>query len=134
MSTSALDPFLEAVREHDPAKLSATLADTISMHGPLVPEPITGRERVLPALGLAFGAVDDFRFGEIIAEVDQYAITFTGTIGGEAVEGLERLHLDAQGKIDAFTAFIRPLAALVALQNRVAPAFGIPAMQLTPIA
>jgi hypothetical protein len=134
MSTSALDPYLEAVRNHDQGKLSASLADDIVMHGPLVIEPITGRDQVLPVLGLAFGAVEDFRFGAILSAPGQYAVAFTGTIGGQDIEGIELLHLDGHSKIDSFTAFVRPLAAVVALQNQVAPALGIPAMSLTPTA
>ncbi len=132
MSTSELDPYLQAVRDNDHGKLAASLAGGIVMHGPLVIEPITGRDQVAPVLGLAFGAVEGFRFGEILAAPDQYAITFTGKIGAEAIEGMEHLHLDPHGKIDSFTAYVRPLAALVALQNQVAPALGLPAMKLTP--
>ncbi len=58
----------------------------------------------------------------------------TGKIDGEYVEVIEYLHLDAQEKIDSFTVFVRPLAGLVALQNRLAPALGVPALTLTPIA
>lgn len=132
MSTSALDPYLQAVRDNDHGKLAASLADDVVMHGPLVIQPITGRDQVAPVLGLAFGAVEGFRFGEILSAPDQYAIAFTGKIGAEAIEGIEHLHLDPHGKIDSFTAYVRPLAALVALQNQVAPALGLPAMTLTP--
>ena len=132
MSTSVLDPYLQAVRDNDHGKLAASLAGEIVMHGPLVSEPITGRDQVAPVLGLAFGAVEGFRFGEILSAPGQYAIAFTGKIRGEAIEGMELLHLDPHGKIDSLTAFVRPLAALVALQNQVAPALGLPAMTLTP--
>jgi len=131
MNTSALDPYMEAVRDNDQGKLSASLSDDIVMHGPLVIEPITGRDQVLPVLGLAFGAVDDFRFGKILSAPDQYAVAFAGKIGSEHIKGMELLHLDEHGKIDSLTAFVRPLAAVVALQNQVAPALGIPAMSLT---
>jgi hypothetical protein len=132
MNTSVLDLYLEAVRDNDQGKLAASLAGDIVMHGPLVIEPITGRDQVAPVLGLAFGSVNGFRFGEILSAPGQYAIAFTGKIRGEDIEGMELLHLDPQGKIDSFTAFVRPLAALVALQNQVAPALGLPAMRLTP--
>ena len=132
MNTSVLNPYLQAVRDNDHGKLAASLAGDIVMHGPLVIEPITGRDQVAPVLGLAFGAVEGFRFGEILSAPGQYAIAFTGKIRGEDIEGMELLHLDPQGKIDSFTAFVRPLAALVALQNQVAPALGLPSMKLTP--
>jgi len=132
MSSSALDPYLQAVRDNDQGKLAASLAGDIVMHGPLVIEPITGRDQVAPVLGLAFGAVEGFRFGAILSAPGQYAIAFTGKIRGEDIEGMELLHLDTHGKIDSFTAYVRPLAALVALQNQVAPALGLPAMTLTP--
>ena len=97
MSTSALDPYLQAVRDNDHGKLAASLAGDIVMHGPLVIEPITGRDQVAPVLGLAFGAVEGFRFGEILSAPGQYAIAFTGKIGAEDIEGMEHLHLDPQG-------------------------------------
>ena len=81
-------------------------------------EPITGRDQVAPVLELAFGAVEGFRFGEILSAPGRYAIAFTGKIGAEDIEVMELLHLDTQGKIDSFTAYVRPLAALVALQNQ----------------
>jgi len=133
MSVASLDQYLDAVREGDPAKLSATLANDIVMHGPLVSEPIAGRDQVAPVLGFAFGFVDEFRFGDVLTGPDVFAIPFTGTVGDEELEGMEYLHVDGQGKVDLFTAYIRPLPALVAFQNKLAPVLGLPAMALAPL-
>lgn len=133
MSVASLDLYLEAVREGDTEKLSATLATDIVMHGPLVSEPVAGRDQVAPVLGFAFGFVDEFRFGEVLAGPDVFAIPFTGRVDDEELEGMEYLHVDGQGKIDSFTAYIRPLRALVAFQSKLAPGLGLPAMALAPL-
>ncbi|MGI9028692.1 MAG: nuclear transport factor 2 family protein [Ilumatobacteraceae bacterium] len=98
MSVASLDQYLDAVREGDPAKLSATLANDIVMHGPLVSEPIAGRDQVAPVLGFAFGFVDEFRFGDVLTGPDVFATPFTGTVGDEELEGMEYLHVDGAGK------------------------------------
>jgi SnoaL-like domain len=129
---TALDPFLAAMRDHDIDALAATLADDIEMRSPILPEPLRGKGQVMAVLDLIFAKVDGLAYGELLTGTDRHALTLSARVGEHDIEGVELFRVDADGLIDQVTVTLRPLPALVALQNVVAPAIGAPALELTP--
>lgn len=46
------------------------------------------------------------------------------------IDGVDVTYLDEDGLIDSMTVAWRPLPAVVAMQNRIAPRLGLPALKL----
>lgn len=52
------------------------------------------------------------------------AVHLTGTVDAHPIEAVDHLEFDPAGRVRTMTVLARPLAAVVALQNRLAPTLG----------
>lgn len=107
--------------------VGSLLHPEVLLHSPLDDKPLQGADAVGGVLGLAFSLYDRFAYGDCLWSEDgrQLALVFEGQIGPHTARGVDRLQLDAQGRITALEVFVRPLPALAHLaaqvQRRMAP-------------
>ena len=66
----------------------------------------------------------------MVADERNAAVFVTIRVGGVTVEGVDDMHIDAEGKASAMRIQWRPLAAILAMQQLMATLIGIPAMTL----
>jgi hypothetical protein len=108
----------------DKDALSRILAEDVVMYSPLGDEPTTGREAVLEAIQ-GIGGSADLTYKEVLSGETHHAAYFRLQLGDTAVDGMDYILLDADGKIAEVTIFWRPLPAGVALQRTLADSLGM---------
>jgi hypothetical protein len=113
----------------DKDALSRILAEDVVMYSPLGDEPTTGREAVLEAIQ-GIGGSADLTYKEVLSGETHHAAYFRLQLGDTAVDGMDYILLDADGKIAEVTIFWRPLPAGVALQRTLADSLGMQPWEL----
>ncbi|MDV3123440.1 nuclear transport factor 2 family protein [Mycobacterium sp. 21AC1] len=130
---TSLTALLAAMRDHDADRAGEYLTDDIVLKSPIFAEPFTGRGNATALIGHLVNAVDEFESTGVLGGSETFAVTLKLRVGDTEVEGVDIVHVNAEGKIDAMTVQWRPLPAIVAVQNRLAPAVGVPALTLTEL-
>src|ERR1700710_362185 len=121
-----VESFVDAMHGGaDKDALSTVLAEDVVMYSPLGDEPTTGRQAVLEAMqGVGEGA-GDLTYKEVLSGETHHAAYFRLQIEDTAVDGMDYLLLDADGKIAEVTIWWRPLPSGVAMQRHLAGLLGM---------
>ncbi len=130
MDMTHMTPFLHALDGGSVDRLAEHLSDDVVLNSPLLPDPFTGKEKVMGLLKVLRSAIDTFETTGIIAEERRAAVIIRIRAGEAEVTGVDLMTVDAHGLIDGMTIQWRPLGASVAIQQKLAPLIGIPALEL----
>jgi hypothetical protein len=95
----------------------ALLAEDVVFSSPVVHTPDRGRDAVAPILFAVAEVFEDFRYEREIGAPDaaDHALVFRARVGRLELEGVDLLHLGADGSIAELTVLVRPLSATLAL-------------------
>ena len=98
----------------DPALLSDLLADDAVFHSPVVHTPQAGKAKVMAYLGAASQVFGNgtFRYTRELLDGADACLEFTCEIDGIAVNGIDLISFDSEGKIKDFKVMVRPLKAI----------------------
>jgi hypothetical protein len=113
--------FRAAVEAGDHAAMVATLADDIEFHSPVAHRPFVGREAAAGVLAAVMSTLTALRYTDELEAGGTTALVFRARIGTKDVEGLDLLRTNDDGLIDHFTVMMRPLSAIVAMGEAMAP-------------
>ena len=113
------------VRERDLVALEKILAEDVSMGAPPYWDKVKGRPVVHHLLGLIIHTIEDFTYhrewhddsrgqGEI-------ALEFRGHLGELNLQGIDLITLNDRGELQHLDVMIRPMNALSALRDIIAP-------------
>ncbi len=126
---SVEDVFLgrwhQLVQERDLVALEQILAEDVSMGAPPYWDKLHGRALVHHLLGLIISTIDGFTYyrewhddsrgeGEI-------ALEFRGKVGDLDLQGIDLITLNDRGQLQNLDVMIRPMNALEALRDVIAP-------------
>jgi hypothetical protein len=114
----------------DKDALARILAENVVLIGPLSDEPLTGREAVAAAIQGVSTVAEDLTYNEILSGETHHAAFFRLQVEDTAVDGMDYILLDADGKIAEVTIFWRPLPAGVEMQAYLAPLVGMQPWEL----
>ncbi len=130
MDMTHLQPFLDAMHAGDPDALAPHVSDAVVLRSPILTEPFEGRDAVQRLLALLLRATDSFEVTDMVT-TDMRALVFVTIRAGDVtVEGIDDMRVDADGLVSSMTIQWRPLPAIVAMQQRIAPLAGLPVLQL----
>ena len=110
--------------------LSQILAEDVVLYGPLSDEPLTGRAAVLDAMRGVGTVADDLTYEEVLSGETHHAACFRLQIDNTAVDGMDYIRLDADGKIAEVTIWWRPLPSGVEMQGHLANLLGMQPWEL----
>ena len=99
---------------NDPALLDELVADDAVFHSPVVHTPQAGREKVLmylTAAGQVFGN-GTFRYVRELVDGPEACLEFECEMDGIAVNGIDLIRFDLEGRIVDFKVMVRPLKAI----------------------
>ena len=120
-----VDQFLKEwhriVSEKDVAGLAGVLAEDVSIGAPPYWQKLQGRELVQHLLGLIVHTIEDFTYHRQWREGDELALEFTGHVGELELQGIDLITLDGQGRIGNLDVLMRPVSAVIALRETIAP-------------
>jgi hypothetical protein len=121
----APDAFLtewhRIVRERDVAALRDVLAADVEIGAPPYWNPLRGRDLVQHLLGLILETIEDFTYHREWQQGRELALEFRGRVGDRELQGIDLISLDAEGRIRRLDVPMRPLDAVTALRDRIAP-------------
>jgi hypothetical protein len=123
--------YREGFEAGDPEAVKAALAPDIVFNSPVSIKPFRGRDEAGFVLASVMQIFEDLRFVHELVSADRVGLIFEARIGGRTLQGIDYLRFDEDGLICEFTVMIRPLSAVVALQNQMAPRFGVAPVALS---
>jgi hypothetical protein len=105
-----------AYMEHggDPALLSELLADDAVFHSPVVHTPQAGKAVVMAYLVAASHVLgnDAFHYVRELVDRDEVMLEFATELDGIAINGVDIIRFNSDGKISDFKVMVRPLKAI----------------------
>ncbi len=118
-----IDPLTrwhQLVADRDASGLDTLLAEDVVFHSPVVHTPQAGRARTLPYLAAAFRVFfnDSFRYVREIRGEREAMLEFTVTIDDIAVNGVDIIRWNDDGRIIDFKVMLRPLKAINLIHER----------------
>lgn len=122
MTHATLATWHELVRSRNAKGLDALLANEVVFHSPVVHAPQSGKAVTLQYLSAAFNVFfnPSFRYvRELVGERDA-VLEFQVEIDGIAVNGVDMIRWDDQGRIVDFKVMIRPLKAINLIHQKMA--------------
>jgi hypothetical protein len=114
----------------DKDALSGILAEDVVLYSPLGDEPVTGRDAVLEAMQGVGTVAADLTYKEVLSGETHHAASFRLQIEDTAVDGMDYIRLDSDGKIAEVTIFWRPLPSGVQMQRHLAGLLGMQPWEL----
>ena len=133
MNMNHLTPFLDGMHARDATGLAEHLSDDIVLNSPFVAAPFVGREAVMGMLRVLLSGVDEFASTAVIAGEKRAAIVLRIRAGDAEVTGVDDMTIDDDGLIASMSVQWRPLEQIVALQQKLAPLIGAPALKLVEV-
>ncbi len=126
---SGNDEFLaewhRLVEERDLVALEKILAEDVTLGAPPYWDKLAGRPIVHHLLGLIIGTIEDFTYhrewhDDSLGE-GGIALEFRGHVGELDVQGIDLITLNDRGELQDLEVMIRPMNALEALRDIIAP-------------
>lgn len=98
----------------DPVILSDLLADDAVFHSPVVHTPQVGKAVVMAYLLAAAQVLgnESFRYVRELLDGDEMMLEFVTELDGIAINGVDIIRFNAEGKISDFKVMVRPLKAI----------------------
>ena len=98
----------------DPALLADLLAQDAVFHSPVVHTPQVGKPVVMAYLVAASQVLgnDSFRYVRELVDGDEMMLEFVTELDGIAINGVDIIRFNSEGKISDFTVLVRPLKAI----------------------
>jgi hypothetical protein len=122
MTATAIANWHQIVQSRDAAGLDALLADNVVFHSPVVHTPQVGKALTRVYLKAAFGVFfnESFRYVREIAGDHDAVLEFVVEIDGIAVNGVDMISWDDDGRITDFKVMLRPLKAINLIHQKMA--------------
>jgi hypothetical protein len=122
MSIDTLAVWHELVVTRNAKGLGALLSDQVVFHSPVVHTPQVGKAVTAQYLGAAFHVFfnETFKYVREIVGPRDAVLEFQVEIDGIAVNGVDMLQWDDEGRIVEFKVLIRPLKAINLIHQKMA--------------
>lgn len=130
MDMTHLKPFLDGMHAGRADRLADHMSEDVVLNSPILADPVRGKAAVAGVLAALLQVADSFEVTSIVAAERNAAVFVTIPAGDVTVEGVDDMHVDREGLVSSMTIQWRPLPAIVAMQQLIAPVIGAPAMRL----
>lgn len=122
MTEHPLETWHRLVRNRDRSGLAGLLADDVVFYSPVVHAPQRGKPLAAAYLGAALVvfANPSFRYVREIVGASDAMLEFETEIDGIQVNGVDLIKWNDGGQIVEFKVMIRPLKAILLIQQRMA--------------
>jgi len=112
-----------AVAAKDASAIDALLAEDPAISSPAYWTPKRDRAYVKTILTAVLFGLEDFTYTKDWVDGREIILEFTGRVGDKGLKGIDRITLDAQGRLEHIEVLIRPVSGLMALADLVKGAF-----------
>ena len=111
----------EVVAKRDLEGLRGLVAERVTLGAPPYWNKFDDREMVLHLLGLIVHTIEGFRYHREWVRGNELALEFRGCVDGMEIQGIDLITLDEEGRVRDLEVPMRPLNAVTALRDRIAP-------------
>jgi ketosteroid isomerase-like protein len=111
------DRFRRAAEAKDFSAIDELFAEDVVFRSPVVFKPYEGRDAVAMLLGAVAQVFEDFRYTDQVETGDSAALMFSARVGDRELDGIDQLHFDSGGRIDAMAVYVRPMSGVNALAD-----------------
>ena len=122
---SRVDEFLtewhRIVASADLDALRGVLADGVSIGAPPYWNRLEGLDLVHHLLGRVVSTIEDFTYHREWVDGRELALEFTGHVGDLDLQGIDLISLDEDLRVASLDVLMRPVTAVVALREVIAP-------------
>lgn len=112
------------VENHDPALLQTIVADGATISSPAFYKPKTSKDYVIAILTTVVAGFEDFTYTKEWIDGNEIILEFESRIGDTKLKGIDRITVDADGRMSHIEVLIRPLNGLIALAEHVKASLG----------
>ncbi|WP_262690407.1 nuclear transport factor 2 family protein [Kordiimonas aestuarii] len=116
---SKTDTFLKtwhkAVQTSDMALLNSIVAEDAALLSPAFWKPREGRDKVVTVLKAVSETFENLTYTKEWVDGDELILEFSTSVGGKQLKGIDRITLNADGKLKEIEVMIRPMNGLMAL-------------------
>jgi SnoaL-like domain len=109
------DRFRAAAESKDFAGFEEIFAADVIFRSPAVFKPYEGRDAVAMLLATVAGVFEDFAYTDQVETAGTAILAFSARVGDRALDGIDLLRFDNEGKVSEMAVYIRPLSGLNAL-------------------
>jgi len=109
------------VAQKDLKALRSVLAEDVSLGAPPYWGRLRGCEIVHHLLGLIVNTIDGFTYHREWQNGRELALEFTGRVGELDLQGIDLISLDERLRVQNLDVMIRPINAVLALREAIAP-------------
>src|SRR5262245_36577315 len=109
------------VARRDLDALPEVLAEDVALGAPPYWNALQGRELVAHLLGLIVNTIQGFTYQREWLSGSERALGFSGRVGDLGLQGIDLISLDASGRIRRLEVPMRPVNAVIALREAIAP-------------
>jgi ketosteroid isomerase-like protein len=115
------DAFRSAAEAMDLDATIAQMSADVVLRSPVVTEPFHGKEALRKVFAVLYRVFEELEFIGSYASADGSSeiLHFRWRIGDEEAEGVDMVRFDAEGLIDDYRVMVRPLSALLKMQEAV---------------
>lgn len=114
---SVMQDFQAAVNAGDANLLAPLLDPDVRLLGSVSPDAFVGRETVLFIFGMLIAVIQEPRYIAERSHPGGLVLLMRGTIGDQTLDGIHVISFGDDGLITEFLDFVRPLPALIKLQD-----------------
>ena len=112
------DAFRAAAESKDFAAAADLFAEDVVFRSPVVFKPYEGRDALLVILGAVLQVFEDFRYVEQVETGDTATLMFEANVGSKALQGIDILRFDEEGRVRELIVMVRPMSGMHALAER----------------
>ena len=109
------DAFKAAAENKDFAAAEDLFSDDVVFRSPVVFKPYEGKQAIATLLGAVVQVFEDFRYTDQVETGDTATLLFEARVGDKALNGVDVLRFDSDGKISELMVMVRPLSGVNAL-------------------
>ena len=122
MSSDPITIWHQLVKEHNAMGLDALLAEDAIFYSPVVHTPQVGKSITAKYLTAAFHVFfnESFRYVRELRDNRNAVLEFEVELDGIAVNGVDMIKWDGEGKITEFKVMLRPLKAVNLIHQKMA--------------
>ena len=118
-------PMRVAVENRDVAALAEAFAPDAVLHSPITSKlTFTGRDQIVAVFQVILEEFEGITYTDEVRQGDVAFLVTRATVGGEEIEILDYMRLDAEDRIRELTVFFRPLPATAVALRRIGAGLG----------
>lgn len=120
MTTESATPLRTAVERRDRAALRAAFADDAVLRSPLTNRlQFRGVEQIAVVFDVILEVIEEIEYQDEFRSGESAVLVASARIDGQAIELVDHMRFDSEGRIRELTVFFRPLPASAAAMSRI---------------